>query len=94
MAVGGADALFLVIQHANLKTQEEYLPVMRESVNNGQAAPQYLAMLEDKVLVKQGKKQMYGSQIETDKDTQDPYSCSWKMNKMLMSDEPPLVYRR
>jgi hypothetical protein len=66
----GADALFLVIQHADLNTQKKYLPIMREAVTNGKAVPQYLAMLEDRVLISQGKKQIYGSQVETDKNTQ------------------------
>ncbi len=43
---------------------------MREAVSNGKAVPQYLAMLEDRVLVRQGKKQTYGSQLETDNKTQ------------------------
>jgi hypothetical protein len=64
----GNDALFLVIQHAYLKTQEKYLPMMREAVKKGNARPSTLAMLEDRILLRQGKKQIYGSQITSDKN--------------------------
>jgi hypothetical protein len=59
----GSSALFLVIQHSDQKTQEKYLPVMREAVKNKKASPSSLALLEDRVALKQGKKQIYGSQI-------------------------------
>ncbi|MCE3280168.1 MAG: hypothetical protein K0S44_2359 [Bacteroidetes bacterium] len=72
----GNVAVFLVVQHADLKTQEKYLPVMREAVKNGNAFAYDLALLEDRVAVGQGKKQIYGSQIikdpKTGKDTLAP----------------------
>ncbi|MFI5148977.1 MAG: OmpA family protein [Bacteroidia bacterium] len=70
-AVGrdGNLCLFLVIQHAGQRTQEKYLPVMREAVNNGKARASDLALLEDRVALKQGRKQIYGSQIIRDEKT-------------------------
>ena len=65
----GNSTLFLVIQHTDLKTQEKYLPLLREAVKNGKAYPQDLALLEDRVALKQGKKQIYGSQIIGDSIT-------------------------
>ncbi|QHT65893.1 hypothetical protein GXP67_04025 [Rhodocytophaga rosea] len=59
-------ALFLVIQHADLKTQEKYLPILRKAVKEGNAHPSELALLEDRVAIRQGKKQIYGSQIGQD----------------------------
>ena len=59
----GASALFLVIQHADIKIQEKYLPMMREAVKNKKAEGSSLALLEDRVALRQGKKQIYGSQI-------------------------------
>lgn len=61
--------LFLVIQHSDQKTQEKYLPIMREAALNGRAEPSALALLEDRVALGQGKKQIYGSQIITDNKT-------------------------
>ena len=66
-------ALFLVIQHADIKTQEKYLPMLREAVKEGSAAPRDLALLEDRVALRQGKKQIYGSQIGRDQKTGEYY---------------------
>lgn len=59
----GSATLFLVIQHADIKTQEKYLPMMRDAVKKGNANAANLALLEDRVLLRQGKRQIYGSQI-------------------------------
>lgn len=65
----GASTLFLVIQHSDLTTQEKYLPMMREAVKNRKAASRDLALLEDRVAIRQNKKQIYGSQIGRDPST-------------------------
>lgn len=59
----GNTTLFLVIQHADQATQEKYLPMMRDAVTKGNAAGSQLVLLEDRVALGQGKKQIYGSQI-------------------------------
>lgn len=69
----GNTTLFLVIQHADLKTQEKYLPMMREAVKNNKARPSSLALLEDRVLIRNGKKQVYGSQISFNQKTNTYY---------------------
>ena len=66
----GNRTLFLVIQHADQATQEKYLPMMREAVKNGRAQAGSLALLEDRVALGQGKRQIYGSQIGRDPQTQ------------------------
>lgn len=65
----GNTALFLVIQHGDLQVQEKYLPMMREAVKAGNAKGSSLALLEDRVALRQGRKQIYGSQIGMDPDT-------------------------
>ncbi|MPR32024.1 DUF6624 domain-containing protein [Salmonirosea aquatica] len=62
----GNQTLFLVIQHADQKTREQYLPMMREAVRIGNAEASALALLEDRVALGQGKRQIYGSQIGYD----------------------------
>ncbi len=62
----GNKTLFLVIQHSNTQTQLKYLPMLQNAVMKGDAKPNYLALLQDRVLLAQGKKQIYGSQLETD----------------------------
>jgi hypothetical protein len=69
----GNTTLFLVIQHSDQATQEKYLPMMREAVKNGKAQGSDLALLEDRVALGQGKRQIYGSQIGRDPETQIYY---------------------
>jgi hypothetical protein len=69
----GNSTLFLVIQHADLATQEKYLPMMREAVKNGKAQASSLALLEDRVALRHGQKQIYGSQIRQDPETKEYY---------------------
>lgn len=74
--VVGAQAsqtLFLVIQHADLQYQQKYLPTMREAVKKGTAKASSLALLEDRVALREGKKQIYGSQISNHPITKKPF---------------------
>lgn len=65
----GNSTLFLVIQHSDQITQEKYLPMMREAVKDGKAQGSSLALLEDRVALGQGRRQVYGSQIGRDSET-------------------------
>ena len=65
----GNGTLFLVIQHSDLETQLKYLPMMREAVKKGNANASSLALLEDRVALRQGNRQIYGSQIGRDTET-------------------------
>ena len=69
----GNSTLFLVIQHSDLAVQEKYLPMMREAVKKGNASPGSLALLEDRVALRQGEKQIYGSQIGQNSETAEYY---------------------
>lgn len=64
----GNGTLFLVIQHADLKTQQKYLPMMREAVSKGNAQGSDLALLEDRVAIGIGNPQIYGSQVGRKED--------------------------
>jgi hypothetical protein len=66
IGIEGNRTLWLVIQHSKLAVQEKYLPMMREAVKNKDAFAMNLALLEDRVAIGQGKKQMYGSQLGYD----------------------------
>jgi hypothetical protein len=61
--------LWLVIQHAPLETQEKYLPILKESVLKGESQGSHLALLEDRIQMRNEKPQTYGSQITTDKES-------------------------
>lgn len=79
-------ALFLVIQHSDLKIQQKYLPMMKEAVKNGSANSNSLALLEDRIALREGRKQIYGSQIGTNQITQTQY--------VLPLDDPDNVDKR
>lgn len=59
----GTATLFAVIQHADLKTQKRYLPMLRDAAKTGKLKPAHLALLEDRVALKEGREQIYGSQL-------------------------------
>jgi hypothetical protein len=63
IGVQGNTTLFFVIQHSDLTIQDRYLPVLKEAVKNGKASATNLALLEDRVALKHGSPQMYGSQV-------------------------------
>lgn len=65
-------AVWAVIQHAPLPIQEKYLPMLRQSVLAGESQGNDLALLEDRVLMRKGKKQKYGSQILINPQTGKP----------------------
>lgn len=69
----GAQGLFLAIQHADLKTQQRYLPIIREAEKNGEILSSNLAILEDRINMRTGKQQAYGSQGFTDAETGKSY---------------------
>ena len=69
----GNMTLFLVIQHSDLETQLKYLPIMREAVKVGNASSSDLALLEDRVAIRQGERQIYGSQIGYDEEAGEYY---------------------
>jgi len=65
----GNTTLFMVIQHSDIQTQDKYLPVMRVAAANGKAALKSLALLEDRVALRHGNRQLYGSQVIWDMKT-------------------------
>jgi len=65
----GILAAFVVIQHADLLTQERYFPAMKLASERGDLKPEALAILEDRIQLGKGKKQIYGSQIGQNRKT-------------------------
>lgn len=59
---GGSKTVWLVLQHADLATQERYLPMLRAAADEGKATCGNLAYLEDRILVRKKQKQLYASQ--------------------------------
>lgn len=59
----GATAAFLILQHSPLEIQKRYFPLVKEAAAKGEARPAHAAMLEDRILMYEGKKQIYGTQL-------------------------------
>lgn len=57
-----ARTLFLVVQHSRLSFMQKYFPLLKQRVAEGEASNRHAAMMEDRMLMWQGKKQIYGSQ--------------------------------
>ena len=56
-------AIWLVFQHGDNASRKKYLPQIRKSVENGDLEEGQLALMEDRILVNDGKPQIYGSQF-------------------------------
>lgn len=63
-----ASTVFLIIQHSDIETQKKYLPLMKEAADNGEANWSSLALLIDRGNLREGKEQIYGSQIYRNED--------------------------
>jgi hypothetical protein len=61
---------FSVVQHAELDYQKKYLPLIKEAVAQKEARHSDLAMLEDRILIREGKKQVYGTQARLNQKTE------------------------
>jgi hypothetical protein len=57
------NALFYVIQHADLEIQLKYINHMQKAVYVGKAKEADFAYLQDRIYMKQGKFQYYGTQL-------------------------------
>lgn len=68
-----SQAMFLVIQHADLGTQKKYLPVIREAADKGETSKSNFALLKDRIAIREGKEQLYGSQVWIDPVTNKYY---------------------
>jgi hypothetical protein len=65
----GSLTAFLVIRHADPDYQKKYFPLLKEAVSKGEADPVDAAYLEDRILMREGKKQIFGTQLHTNEVT-------------------------
>jgi hypothetical protein len=61
----GRDAAFILIQHGDYQFQKEVLPLVREAYRADKLPGQFYALLLDRVLVREGKPQVYGTQAKS-----------------------------
>jgi len=63
VGMDGAAAAWLLVQHAELEFMAECLPLLQRAASSGEALPRHYAYLLDRVRVRQGKPQVYGTQF-------------------------------
>ena len=69
----GNSTLFLVIQHANQETQEKYLPMIKKAVAENNLPKRQYAMFYDRLILRRGERQIYGTQLAMSKESKKPY---------------------
>lgn len=80
------ETIFLVIQHSSSKYQKKYFPLLEKSAKNGDLKESSIAKLKDRMLVDEGKPQVYGTQVELD--------ISSKTAKLYKLENPETVDKR
>lgn len=54
---------FLILQHGDLPIQKKYFPLLEASAKRGEASLGHVALMQDRILVSEGKEQLYGTQF-------------------------------
>jgi hypothetical protein len=79
-------AVFAVIQHSSLEIQERYLPSLLKSIKAKQSPMSFKALLIDRISIKKGQKQVYGTQTQFNSVTKKmellPVKNIHKMDKL------------
>jgi len=70
----GAQGAWLLVQHAELEFQEQCLPLLAAAVEAEDAEPQHLAYLEDRVNMRRGRPQRYGTQFTFGANGLEPHT--------------------
>ncbi len=63
-------AAFLIVQNAELEYQKKYFPLIKEAAARNEANSSDMAILEDRIRTRDGKKQIYGTQVRLNRISQ------------------------
>lgn len=77
--------LFLILQHSKLETQIKYLPLLREAISKGNARPRDYAYVQDRILMRQGLRQLYGTQLSYNPEAKKQFV--WPIEDIRRLDE-------
>lgn len=77
---GASNAAWLVIQHADLATQKKYIDVMNRAVEQKQLDPAMYGTTVDRIRVREGKPQLYGTQFHEMNGVQVPETIEDESN--------------
>lgn len=70
--------IFLVVQHNHSIYQKRYIQQFKAAAQNGKLNRSSLAMMEDRILLNDGKPQIYGSQL-----TRKTGETKWKLHDLM-----------
>lgn len=63
----------LIINHSTYEIRSKYFPMLEEAFKKGEAQPLRYAKMRDRLLVEEGKKQLYGTQIKMENLEREPH---------------------
>lgn len=68
------NAIWLGLQHTDKKFRKKYFPQIEKAVAKGDLSKEQYALMKDRILMDEGKPQLYGTQLENGElyDLQDP----------------------
>ncbi len=78
--------IWLVFQHSDNESRKEYFPLLKKAEKNGDLKKSHIALMEDRILMTDGKPQIYGSQITENRETK-----KWELYQL---DKPKFVDKR
>ncbi|MGI9530973.1 DUF6624 domain-containing protein [Lutimonas sp.] len=59
----------LIINHGTYEMRSRYFPMLEEAFKKGEAQPLRYAKMQDRLLIEEGKEQLYGTQIRIEHNT-------------------------
>lgn len=65
--------IFLILQHSTLDTQLKFLTVLKEAAKKGNARKRDYAYVMDRILMRQNKRQLYGTQLSYNKEQKEVF---------------------
>lgn len=80
------DAIWLGLQHSTKEIRKKYFPQVQKAVKNGDLSKGQYALMKDRMLMDEGKPQIYGSQIENGKlyELENPKTVNERRKEMGM----------
>ena len=80
------NAIWLGLQHTENKYRKMYFPLVEKAVENGDLSKQQYALMKDRILMDEGKPQIYGSQIKGGKlyELENPETVNERRKEMDM----------
>ena len=78
------NAIWLGLQHTENEYRIKYFPLIEKAVKNGDLSKEQYALMKDRILMDEGKPQIFGSQIKNGKlyDLEEPETVNERRREM------------